>query len=449
MIHLSFMNTKFKILRSIPVIGLGLFIACSPSEEIEIIGDSIQNTEENQSISNPISEDDLNNLPEGLEVFSPTAVDANLILVNDAAANRVYLMNKLAQIQHEWDLGNYRLGNDAELLPDGRLLAMLESENPLITLGGFGGLLALFSSNGDLEWSYEYSNNHQIAHHDLLMLPNGNILFMTWEKKTKDQADAIGYELGTEIIYDALKEINPTTNEIVWEWHMWDHLVQNIDESKANFGTIKNPLKIDINYVTNPDLPGDVSHCNGIAYDVQKDLIYLSANFYSEIWVIDHSTNSNEAKTSQGGNYGVGGDLVYRFGNPETYKDLESPRLFDRNHHPNLMTNNGDRHIFVYSNGNSNNQSKAYELKLPQVYNPNVLHQELPTVVWSYTHPDLFSGKVSGVVPLTNGNRLITEGDFGFWEVNINGDLIWRYHTQGFFWRGYSISPNILDILIR
>ena len=57
--------------------------------------------------------------------------------------------------------------------------------------------------------------------------------------------------------------------------------------------------------------------------------------------------------------------------------------------------------------------------------------------IWSFTDPNLYSGKVSGVELLPNGNRLITEGDFGFWEVTEQGEVVWRYSTSGFFWRGY------------
>ena len=36
-------------------------------------------------------------------------------------------------------------------------------------------------------------------------------------------------------------------------------------------------------------------HANGIDYDSDKDIIYVSVNAYSEIWVIDHSTTITEA----------------------------------------------------------------------------------------------------------------------------------------------------------
>ena len=40
---------------------------------------------------------------------------------------------------------------------------------------------------------------------------------------------------------DSLIEIKPmgkTGGEVVWEWHLWDHLIQDADKDKANFGDV-------------------------------------------------------------------------------------------------------------------------------------------------------------------------------------------------------------------
>jgi hypothetical protein len=380
---------------------------------------------------------------EGLEVLAGKKVYDGFILVNDAASNRVYLMDKTTTLIHEWNLDGKRLGNDAALLNDGKLLAMLESESPDITLGGFGGVLEIINKDGNAEWSYEYSNEEHIAHHDSEMLPNGNILFLSWEKKSVADANEIGFSAGTQIIYDAVLEINPATNEIVWQWHLWDHFVQDADETKLNFGNVSlNPQLVNINYleVENPD--GDVSHANGIDYDAENDVIYISANFYSEIWVIDHSTTTEEAKTDSGGNFNKGGNLLYRFGNPSAYKNNEGTRLFDRNHHPNLLSGDKKGNILVYANGFAAEQSTAYELQIPENFSLSPNTNNEPEVIWSFTNAELYSGRVSGVDLLPNGNRLITEGDFGFWEVTESGEIIWRYAESGFFWRGYHYSKD-------
>ncbi len=386
---------------------------------------------------------------EGLEVFNAEKIDTNYILVNDASTNRVYLMDKTTEVKHEWNLNGKRLGNNAFLLPNGTLLAMLESESPEITLGGFGGLISILDKDGTIEWSYEYSNDKHIAHHDAIQLPNGNILFLSWEKKSMEEANAIGFSAGTQIIYDAVLEINPATDEIVWSWHLWDHLIQDVDGSKEKFGDVaENPQRIDVNYLEVPNDDGDLSHANGIAYDSEKDIIFISANFYSEIWVIDHSTTTQEARSNSGGNFDKGGDLIYRFGNPRAYKNDLGTRRFDRNHHPNLLSGNKKGNMLVFANGFSNEQSEALEFDVSPLLplTPNTDNE--PPVVWNFTDTDLYSGRVSGVDLLSNGNRLITEGDFGFWEVTEEGEIVWKFQTSGFFWRGYHYDKDAPEILL-
>lgn len=443
------MSFKNYILKLLCFLFLSATISCS--NDSEVTDDNSQTDDDSQVDDTEDPDPDVSVIEfpdkEGLEVFNASKVYDGYILVNDAGANRVYLMDKTTEIIHEWDLDGKRLGNDAFLLENGKLLIMLEAENPEITLGGFGGVLAIMDKNGTIEWSFEYSNENHIAHHDLELLPNGNILFLSWEKKSAEQAEMIGFSQETEIIYDAVLEIDPSTDEIVWEWHMWDHLIQDFDDTKLNYGEVMaNPQRIDINYleVTNP--VGDVSHANGLAYDAKNDVIYISANFYSEVWVIDHSTTTEQARSSSGGNYNKGGDLLYRFGNPTAYRNSQGPRLFDRNHHPNIVSSENQLNMLIYGNGFAAEQSTAYELSIGE-FSIEPQNNNEPEVLWSFTDPDLYSGRVSGVDLLPNGNRLITEGDFGFWEVSDEGEILWRFTDEGFFWRGYHFEKDAEGVI--
>ena len=46
---------------------------------------------------------------------------------------------------------------------------------------------------------------------------------------------------------------------------------------------------------------------NSVAYDEKLDQIVLSVRGFNEIWVIDHSTTTAEARTHSGGRQGMGG----------------------------------------------------------------------------------------------------------------------------------------------
>lgn len=380
------------------------------------------------------------------EFIDASQVDDNYILVNDAASNRVYLMDKKAELLHEWPLNGERLGNDAFLLPNGQLLAMLEAEDPKIEFGGFGGKLQLLDKDGNATWSFEYSSDDYILHHDAEMLPNGNIIVIVWERRTLEEAQTAGSNLETDVFPEGIIEVDPTTDTIVWEWYAWDHLIQQHDDTKNNFGVVAdNPQLINLNYVPNEE--GDIMHANAIAYDDINDLIYLSANFFSEVWVIDHSTTREEATSHSGGTFNRGGDLVYRFGNPEAYDNPGGERLFYNNHFPNILKGEDEGKLLIFTNGNGFDQSTVYELLLPEILSltPNANNE--PTVTWSFTDPDLFSPKVSGAVPLPNGNRLITEGDFGVWEVTDAGEPVWKFSNPGFYWRAYHYTKDAPEIL--
>ena len=180
-------------------------------------------------------------------------------------------------------------------------------------------------------------------------------------------------------------------------------------------------------------------HANGIDYDNIKDVIYLSVNFYNEVWVIDHNTTTAESASHSGGTFGKGGDLIYRFGNPEAYNNDSGARLFYNIHFPNLLEGNepGAGNILIYMNGINNEQSIVYEFKMPNTFSLMVDEDNEPEVVWSFSDPDLFYPRISGAVRLNNGNTLICEGDYGFWEVTPDKEVVWKYNGGQNIWRAY------------
>ena len=425
------------------------FFSCDKDEEPALDDDTTllepdplpPEEEESEEVTYPITGDTGDVL-----TYDSEKSRAGVVLVNDAGANRVYLMSKdTGTLLYEWDLG-FDIGNDVELLPDGRVLASLAVDNTSFSFGGYGGKVQIIEPDGTVSWDYDVNTDQELSHHDVEMLPNGNVLIIVWDARTYEESVARGYSGDQPFVYtERLIEVNPTNSQIVWEWDSWDHLIQDADPDKANFGVIAdNPQKIDINFIDilRKDVAedGDIMHANGLDYDAEKDVIYLSVNFFSEVWVIDHSTSSEEAMTSSGGNYGKGGDLIYRFGNPSAYKNTEGERLFYFNHFPNLLEDGepGEGNMLIYVNrGEVPLQSTVYELDLPEEFNLVAGADNEPSVVWKFTDEDLFSPKVSGAVRLDNGNTLITSGVFGFWEVTPDKEIVWQFKAQGFFWRGY------------
>jgi len=379
-------------------------------------------------------------LSDQVEVYNGPRIDPNPIFAVRLGAKSSIVINKQGEIVTEYEFEN-ALGNDIEMLPNGEFLGMFKPNNRKdFSFGGSGGILRRVTAHQQTLWEYEIASETELAHHDLELLPNGNVLTIVWEEITSEQAKTLGAQTEHPIYTEKLIEINPDNNEIVWQWRSVEHLVQDVDEHASTFGSIReNPRKININY--NSDMEnGDWMHANGITYDHKRDLIFMTVNFYDEVWVIDHSTTPAQASTPLGGNYAVGGDLVYRFGNPATYGS-DTPPIFDRVHHPNF-SNDAHSKMLFFSNGIDTEQSTVFELQLPFQLVLDPEHEYLPTEVWRFTDPELFHRIVSGAVKLPNGNVLICEGDFGFWEVTPAGQVVWKMQGyQSGFWRAYLSKP--------
>src|SRR5262249_36877966 len=64
----------------------------------------------------------------------------------------------------------------------------------------------------------------------------------------------------------------------------------------------------------------DWTHVNAVSYNPRFDQIMISVRETNEVWIIDHSTTTAEAAAHRGGKYGMGGDILYRWGNPRAYR---------------------------------------------------------------------------------------------------------------------------------
>ncbi len=409
------------------------FASCSDDDSVIITPEG-----ETPTIPDPVS------LTPEVEVYDADKVHNNLTLAVNAGKNSAFLANKTGQKVHEFTFDE-PLGNDLEILPNGKLLGIFKDPNAQIEFGGYGGIVKILNINGTVEWEYTLSNENFVLHHDVEMLPNGNVLLLVWERIPEAEAAAQGSANPGDIYPETLMEINTETNSVVWQWRSYDHIIQDDDPSLPNYGVVAdNPHKVNVNY--NPIANGDIMHANGLDYDENKDIIYLSINFFSEVWVIDHSTTTAEAATGTGGNYGKGGDLVYRFGNPRAYDNMMGEVRGDRNHYPNLLENGvqGEGNILLYVNGFAAGFSTVYELEMPATFSLTPNTDNEPNVVWFYSNPDIFSSKISGAERLKNGNTLICEGDFGFWEVTPDKELVWKYNggEGSFFWRAYDYEVD-------
>jgi hypothetical protein len=357
-----------------------------------------------------------------------------------------YLLDIDGKIVHSWK-SNYIQGLGTYLLEDGELLRLDQPfGSPTFRAGGVAGRIEKFDNNSNLLWEFEYSNEFHCSHHDIEPLPNGNVLIIAWESKTKNEAIAAGRNPDNApnigLWPDHIIEVEPVGSNggnIVWEWHVWDHLIQDFDSSKDNYGVVENhPELIDINFGNK--IP-DWTHTNSVDYNEELDQILLSVNHFNEIWVIDHSTTTEEAASHTGGRSGKGGDILYRWGNPRAYNaGTESDQKYFSQHGASWVEKGcpGEGNILVFNNGIGRTYSSVDEIVPPIDNNGNYFYTPGEAYgpdeqIWIYTTKDpsdLQSFILSNAQRLPNGNTLICSAGQGlFLEVTPEKEIVWKYRN--------------------
>lgn len=376
------------------------------------------------------------NVADGYTLFSPVA------------SNNTYLIDNCGHEVHKWGT-SYNPGQTAYLRPDGSLVRTGRIDGAF-TGGGIGGRVEIYDWENKLLWYSEFATDTTHQHHVVHPMPNGNLLVAIFRKYS--QEDAIKHGFNTQKVTDAgiwsdkILEIAPrgiNQYDIVWEWDFWDHVIQDKDATKNNFGIVKNhPELLDVNFIEDPGSnPAEWIHLNALDYDGINDLILISSRLNNEIYIIDHSTSIEEAKSHAGGKYGKGGDFLFRWGNPQAYRrgansdhalfgqhDARFLDQIDENKIPIILYNNGsNRPGVLYSTvveiiaEKENNQ---FLLDNSGRYKPESITWQYPDIA----DPSFYSARISGVHRLKNGHTLICEGNKGlFTEIDKSKQIVWQY----------------------
>lgn len=378
----------------------------------------------------------------GLIQHNEGTLDDGYVLFAPQSSSTTYLIDKCGEKVKTWE-STYRPGLSCYLLEDGSLLRTGVVVSSTFASGGHGGVIQKFDWDGNLIWTYFISDAINWQHHDVKALPNGNILAIAWESKTNTQAISKGRNpqlVPSTVWSEQILEIQPTSateGTVVWEWHLWDHLIQDFDNTKLNFGVVSNnPQLMNINFnasATNSDW----IHLNSIDYNSTLDQILLSSRTLDEIWIIDHSTTSEEAASQTGGNSGKGGDLLYRWGNSLTYNVGTNTQFYGQHNAQWIETDLPyENQIMVFNNGNGRpgGNYSSIEIINPPLngYNYNVSLPYLPEAPsWIYNagnQNNFYAALTSGCQQLSNGNVIFCQGPKGtFREITNDGTILWVY----------------------
>jgi len=394
-----------------------------------------------------------------------------------AAKGTSYLIDMEGQVVHTWPIGT-----TPQLLNSGNLLDA-SKDDP----SGFGGFREL-DWEGRVVWQYNESREGYAPHHDWVRIFNKKLgretmLYIANRSISHAQAIAAGCDprrgpySGAQM--DAIVEIDLQGN-IIWEWWFFDHIVQDLNPTKANYvgegRTVADyPHRININLPGRP-LKRDWLHCNSLDYNAELGQIVINS-VQGEFYVIDHDGTfiAGDPEASIRLAAGPKGDFLYRFGDPARYEQGDRPAILEdwtqsTSGHKQIGGSHdvqwidpglpGEGNFLIFNNGQFlfERTPQSYILEIDgmrdakgnhtdQYINPpdagyfRWTHPSRDShktprlvsnqVVWMYysrSNQALFSQIGSGAQRLPNGNTLIcamTEGHFV--EVTPDGDCVWEY----------------------
>jgi hypothetical protein len=382
--------------------------------------------------------------------FSADAFSDGYILSGAWAGKTTTLYDNKLNIVTTWDhskLSNSANGYSCYIMPNGHLLRSAQAPivkkgttqiSPPANAAPQQGIIDEIDAQGNVVWSYQLCDSIYMLHHDFKLLSNGNILAVTFVRYSRAQMIAAGVDstikdmgggAAKSMLGEKIVEIKPDHEKgegsIVWEWTMFDHVApkeQALNNPNLISGSIVNAL-----------FSGQWVHLNGLDYDSTRDLIVFTSRVFSELFVIDHSTTTAEAKSHSGGKHGKGGDILYRWGHTSNYlqNGTQTIRVL---HCPTWIPKGypGEGNILFFHN-NLNGTSGASEVVeiTPPFDNDGKFIQPTATgfgpesPAWLYApSSDFRSDYMSSTFRLPNGNTLIHEAYPGTGAMGSTGSRL-------------------------
>ena len=365
--------------------------------------------------------------------------------------NNAMLVDMCGEVVHSWESADtLRCSTWSYLQENGDIVMTLRQANvanDVIWTGGGGGIIERRTWDNDLVWSYTLNDSLYRLHHDIQVMENGNVLALVWELKDSLEYVAAGGDMSliddvlwSEVIY----ELEPDGNggaDVVWEWHAWDHLVQDFDDTKPNFGVIAdNPQKINLNSNTSQGQQplADWLHMNSIHFNPVFGQIMVSVPNLNEVWIIDYAG-------------GAEGSIIWRWGNPAAYDrgTAEDQKLFFQHdarwaYEGIGLSDPNFGKVTLFNNRVPDPQAPAgyhseacvlepvfdfYENQYTMdVTSGTFLPLDFDDVYVAPNPADLASNITSNYQILPGGHSLIGEGNQGeAIELDENNNVVWRY----------------------
>jgi hypothetical protein len=394
-----------------------------------------------------------------LSLFAFTSIAQDFdgyALYNNQNESTTFLIDKDGEIAHSWNC-NTNANYAVFLKNDGNLLRQGVVTSASLRGAAYGGIIQEYDKDANVVWEFTYSSSDVQSHHDFTVLPNGNVLLTAWEVKTPAELAAAGKTTTSDKWPTHIIEVQQdgTGGKIVWEWHLWDHMVQDVDAAKPNFGVVADhPELMNINVAGQTSRrDGDWFHVNGMDYNPELDQIAFTSRYMSEIFIIDHSTTTAEAASHTGGNAGMGGDFLFRYGNPSNYGSSVAQSIPAACHDVRWIKSgrpNAGWLQFFNNDGGGNNSSSVDAINpVRDGYNYTFTSGSYQPTTHQWRHQcRAYSSGQSASDKLSNGNTFVAVSRQYMYEVDSNDNLVWQYSDgppKGF--RRECTHPGVIALL--
>ena len=240
----------------------------------------------------------------GTIVYSEAETDGGFNLIYPHNQSDAFLLDMCGNVVHKWE--------HADSLRPANVLYILENSDVITTYrpasfdddaiwaGGGGATVERRTWDNEPVWSFTRNNAEYRLHHDIQPMENGNVLVTAWEQRDSLECIEAGRDpekltsagMWSEVVWVIAPDEFGNAN-IIWEWAVWDHLIQDFDSLKSNYGVIADNIdKIDINFGSELNAAADWLHINAIDFDEYSQHIMLSVPTFNEIWVVDYGNTT-------------------------------------------------------------------------------------------------------------------------------------------------------------
>ncbi len=333
------------------------------------------------------------NRPIGLTYCDENQAFAGYTLFCSVRGHHATLIDFSGAVVHQW---HHPEGiQHVKLLANGNLLIQTlppADAGGAERIGGSVGALIELDWEGNEVWLHR----DVLMHHDYQRLPNGNHLYLAWDKlPAAINARVIGgfkHDKDPDVMWgDLVKEIT-ADGKLVRQWNSWEH------------------LSVDVDHICPLESRKEWTHANSLELTRDGDWL-ISFRLTNTIAIVDART----------------GAIKWRWGANE----------LSHQHHASCLPNGN---ILLFDNGCHRRAAPSYS----RVVEVNPATNE---IVWSHNDPTLvafYSFMVSGCERLPNGNTLITEGASGrLFEVTHDHEVVWEYISPWTLPSGFGPTPAV------